>query len=127
MKSLGFYANQQHVKNVEVVVQCEECEMWRLLYCRHKLSIQDRTTLRSILDETSYTCGASLDDLDLPDRLAGVCVQDHCCYDIVEKLYYSCGYEPICIYCSSENVQDTEDVYPQCQDCEKPNISRQKK
>ena len=32
-KSIGFYASQQHVKNVDMVIQCEECEMWRLLYC----------------------------------------------------------------------------------------------
>ena len=107
MKSIGFYASQQHVKNVDMVIQCE---MWRLLYCRHKLTVQERATFQSILDDTAYTCGATLDDLDLPDRLAGVCVKDHSCYDMVERLYYR-GYEPICIYCSSKDIEDST-VFP---------------
>ena len=112
-KSIGFYASQ-HVKNVDMVIQCEECEMWHLLYCRHKLTLQERATFQSILDDTAYTCGATLEDLDLPDRLAGVTVKDHSCYDMVEKLYYSCGYEPICIYCSSEDVEDSTEFFPLC-------------
>ena len=123
-KSIGFYASQQHVKNVDMVIQCEECEMWRLLYCQHKLTIQERAAFQNILDNISYTCGATLDDLDLPDRLAGICVNDHC-YDImVEKLYYSCGYEPICIYCSSEDVEDNTEFFPQCRECEQPKIKK---
>ena len=89
--------------------------MWRLLYCQHKLTIQECATFQSILDDTSYTCGATLEDLHLPNRLAGVCVKDHSCYGMVEKLYYSCGYKPICIYCSSENVEESTEFFPQCQ------------
>ena len=35
--------------------------------------------LQSILDDVSYTCGASLEDLDLPESLQGVVIRDHCC------------------------------------------------
>ena len=37
--TIGFYASQQHVKNVNIVIQCEECDLWRLLFCRHKLTV----------------------------------------------------------------------------------------
>ena len=29
---------------------------------------------------------------------------EHNCYEPVEKLYYSADLEPICIYCSSEDI-----------------------
>ena len=37
-----------------------------------------------------------------------------------EKLYYSCGYELICVHCASEEVTDSvdSDFLPQCQECE---------
>ena len=28
----------QHVKNIGVMLQCEECDLWRLLYSKRKLS-----------------------------------------------------------------------------------------
>jgi len=31
-QSLSFSPSQQHVKNVGLLVQCEECEKWRLLF-----------------------------------------------------------------------------------------------
>ena len=32
-------------------------------------------------------------------------VRVHNCYDPVENLYYSTDLEPICIYCSSEDIE----------------------
>ena len=93
------------------------------VFCTAGISLP-RTTFQSILDDISYTCGATLDELELPDRLAGICVKDHCCYDMVEKLYYSCGYDPICIYCSSEDVEDSPEFFPQCQECKQPKIKK---
>ena len=40
----------------------------------------------------SYTCGASLNELD-PDRLSTVVIRNHQCGDAIERLYYSVGYE----------------------------------
>ena len=31
-KTLPFTASVQHVRNVNVMIQCEECEMWQLVY-----------------------------------------------------------------------------------------------
>ena len=36
-KTLPFSASVQHVKNVNIMVQCAECLMWHLLYSNHKL------------------------------------------------------------------------------------------
>ncbi len=65
-KSLPFTAGIQHVKNV---IQCEECEMWRLVYSKFKLTPGERKSLQKALDEFTYTCGAQLEDLNLNGRL----------------------------------------------------------
>ena len=60
-----------------------------------------------------------VDDVDLPDGIS-VFVRDHDCADLVEKLYYSCNYELICLYCGFyfENADEDTDTYPQCVDCD---------
>ena len=63
-----------------------------------KLSAAAHNKLQSILDYVSYTCRASLEDLDLPESLQGVVFHDHFCEDTIERLYYSAGYEDICIF-----------------------------
>ena len=100
-KKLPFNVTQQHVKNVSILIQCKECEMWRLLFSKSKLSSQCKVKLNSILEDVSYTCGATFEDIELPEELNSVCVRIHKCFDPIEKLYYSCGFpEVICIYCS---------------------------
>ncbi len=53
-KTLPFVARVQHVRNVSLMVQCEECEMWRLLYSPRKLSSLARQELSTILDDFTY-------------------------------------------------------------------------
>ena len=72
--------SQQHVRNVGLLVQCEECDMWRLLFCRFKLNYQETSELSRCLDDISYSCGVSFSELELPGRLKDVCVRDHKCY-----------------------------------------------
>ena len=60
--TLPFVASIQHVKNVNVMVQCEECGMWRIVYSKKKLSVQARKELERKLD---FSCGASTSDLAL--------------------------------------------------------------
>ena len=71
-KRLPFVASVQHAKNTNLILQCEECEMWRHVYSRFKFSNEDRTTLDRILEDCTFTCGASLSDLELPDPLNSV-------------------------------------------------------
>ena len=43
-----------------------------------------------------------LSDLGLPGQLKDVAIRLLCCYDQLEKLYYSLHKEPICINCCIE-------------------------
>lgn len=100
-KVLPFIPTDRHVQNVSVMVQCEECNLWRLLYSKRKLTLPEKP--RCLVFMWSYT----FHELDLPDRLRRVHVLQHNCYDPVEPLYYAAGFDPICVYCASE-VQDFE-------------------
>ena len=53
-KKLPFSASFQHVRNVDLMVQCEECEMWRLLYSPRKLSPGLRKQLSTLLEDYTY-------------------------------------------------------------------------
>ena len=51
------------------------------------------------------------------------------CYEPLEKLYYSVGsYEHICIYCcSSDNISQKQDCYPQCAACGNREVIKRRK
>ena len=57
-KSLPFYASVQHVKNIQMMVQCDLCGMWRLLLSKYKVKMADREYLQRLLDNQSYSCGS---------------------------------------------------------------------
>ena len=67
------------------MLQGEECDLWRLLYSKRKLSAQDKTEIQSVIDNISYTCGATLQELDLPDKFSCIHVRQHNCFDPIEK------------------------------------------
>ena len=102
-KTLPFVASVQHVRSVSLMIQCEECGMWRLLYSPRKLSSIARQELVTILDDYTFTCGATLSDLELSSSLSEVCIRDSQCYDPLEKQYYSMKYNPTCVHCCSED------------------------
>ena len=52
------------------MVQCEECDLWRLLYSKRKLSAWEKTQLQSFIDNIAYLCGVTMHDLDLPDKFS---------------------------------------------------------
>jgi hypothetical protein len=91
-KMLSFSFNLRHVQNVNMMLQCDECNMWRLLYYQVKLNSSEKAKLSSILDDFTFTCGASLQDLEMEGRLADMCTRDLSCNDVVEKLYYTAKY-----------------------------------
>ena len=124
-RKLPYYASIQHVKNSQLMLQCSECQMWRLIFSKYKLSKEHRNSLRLLLDKFDYSCGASLKDLDLPSEYADVDVRDHDCNDIIEKLYYSASLTPICVYCGKEEPYTDDKKYPQCSLCkEKPPVTK---
>ena len=52
-------------------------------------------------------------------------IREHNCFDPVEKLYYSAGFEPICIYCAAEGVEERDGFYPKCSACsDKPLVKK---
>ena len=87
-------------------------------FSKKKLSPQSITLLQKIIADISYTCGATFDDI-MPDELCSVCIRVHKCFDPVERLYYSCFCESICINCCTEVLTDNnqENYYPQCSEC----------
>jgi hypothetical protein len=107
-----------------MMIQCEECEMWRLVYSKCKLTAVERLQLDNAHSDYTYTCGATLSDLDI--SLADVCIRDIQCYDPLEKLYFSMNKDPICIYCcGSANLATKEGCYPQCNNCDsKPSVQK---
>lgn len=51
----------QHFKNTGgLMVQCEECDMWRLVFSKLKLKKTQRDQLSNVLDNIAYTCGVML-------------------------------------------------------------------
>ena len=72
------------------------------------------TTLETTLADVTYSCGALLDELNLPPGLESVCIRDHQCGDTTEKLYYFAWFDPVCYYCGSEEVDTSipENIYP---------------
>ena len=110
-----FIPSVQHAKNTNVMVQCEECLKWRLVYSRYKLKPAEKAELEAKFEDFSFSCGCDLYDIGIDD----VFVRDLTCSDHMEKLYYSLGHEIICVYCSEE-VEDTNQdgsIYPQCTGC----------
>jgi len=119
-KSLPFRASVQHVKNTEMMLQCDECSMWRIIYSKKKLTSQEKVQLERSLDNMSFSCGANLQDADIPPQIKEhVCVRNLSCGEPIEKLYYAAKFTDICIYCGSLVCpwNDTEQFYPQCESC----------
>ena len=102
----------QHAKNANILLQCDECEKWRLVYSLKKLTIVQRNQLMVALDGMSFSCGAPVETLDLPDGLPVVFVRGLSCSDPTEKLYYSVGHEAICYYCGAEQIiEEVSDIH----------------
>ena len=107
------------MKNANMMLQCEECQMWRIVYSKYKLPAAERVAFQEAMDNFTYTCGAELKDLGGKFEDETICMRNIRCFDPVEKLYYSVGTnELICIHCcSSENLNNKDGFYPQCRDC----------
>lgn len=97
-KSLLFSASIQHVKNIDMMLMCDECGMWHLLYAKWKLKRLERLEVERGLNGLSFSCGAQLQDSNSPDHLKKIVLtRKLACEDPVEKLYYSAKYEDMCI------------------------------
>ena len=124
--TLPFHGKLQHVKNAHMMIECEECGLWRLVYALQKLNQSQRISLEKSLSGMSFSCGAPLQELDLAPELRDIVfVRSLQCGDPIERLYYTAKYEPICIYCAEPVANSDTGNYPQCDQCmEKPCISK---
>ncbi|XP_064639098.1 uncharacterized protein LOC135494758 [Lineus longissimus] len=123
---MPFDPKKQTALNVGLLIMCEECDKWRLLHKKKdRLRQNDRIKLEQCLETISYTCGSKLtevirdDDDDTASPLDDIYVRENLtCNSNVELPYYSAGYDPICIYCASEDeLLILSGMYPYCQNC----------
>ena len=98
--------------------------IWRLLYSQYKLKRAQHLQLERALQDYTFTCGAPLKDLELPEGL-NISARDIACGEPIEK-YYAAKYPPICVYCAKDvEWREKELYYPWCTDCKsKPKIEK---
>ncbi len=86
----------------------------------HELEMNQSPGRNLVLDGFYFTCGSSLQDLDLTSPLNEVYIRSVKCFEPVEKLYYLAGYDSTCIYCEGnvELCNDSTSV------CSKPKITK---
>ena len=89
-------------QNVKVVVQCCECEKWRLIYSRYALTTSERSELHQILETIQYSCGSNFVDIECAET--SVLQKVFCRLNLtssspIEIPYYSTRHEPLCFYC----------------------------
>ena len=80
-KIYGTKTSEQHARNVGVVIQCNEYDKWCLLFSKRKLSVIQRKKIEELIVDISYSCGATTDDLVLPETWACVAIRTHDCGD----------------------------------------------
>ena len=133
---MPFTPTAQTANNVKVVVQCCECEKWRLIYSRYALTTSERSELQQILEIVQYSCGSNFVDIECAETsvLQKVfCRLNLTCSSPIEIPYYSTRHEPLCFYCGSEKDLAESEVgkHPICNLClsenKKPTASRKRK
>ena len=82
---LTFSQTEVHARSVGPVIQCDKFDKWRLMFSERKLSQRQRKQIEDIINDISYSCGTTTEDLVLPDELSSVCVRKHDCSDHIEK------------------------------------------
>ena len=100
-----------------MMLQCEECGQWRLIYAKKKLTCTQKQQLERVLNHVSFSCGTQLQDYSdlLQDMMDMVFARKLNCNEPIERLFYSAKFADICVHCSSESVSpwnDTEEFYP---------------
>src|SRR5438045_7228635 len=139
---MGFRPSAQNCKNVGTLIQCGECDKWRVIYSKSKLSSQENDELTRFLDEIQYTCVDTFYDLassilnsngtnDSMKKLLSIVKVNNtlACSSPMEIPYYSSGLfnkEVLCFNCGieCEEQHNYDGYFPYCEDC---NISVENK
>ncbi|VDI43104.1 Hypothetical predicted protein [Mytilus galloprovincialis] len=126
---LPFSPSSQYAKNVEMVVLCSDCDKPRVLYSKKVVRGVRRTQLSNCLTDIQYTCGFSFDELDLEEEthvLKTVFLRKNItCNCTIELTYYSAGFEDVCFFCGTDELEPAEagdedeakKYYPLCTGC----------
>ena len=126
---LPFSPSSQYAKNVEMVVLCSDCDKPRVLYSKKVVRGVRRTQLSNCLTDIQYTCGFSFDKLDLEEEthvLKTVFLRKNItCNCTIELTYYSAGFEDVCFFCGTDELEPAEagdedeakKYYPLCTGC----------
>ena len=59
-----------------MMLVCGQCGMWRLVYAKRKLKTQECNRLQRALDDMSFSCGAALQDVEIPTEVADIVCQE---------------------------------------------------
>lgn len=123
--SMGFSPSSQFAKNVGIVIECCECNKWRVLYSKTKLNAIEVSTLKRYFDTIQYACGDTFenaenessdsehDDSDnIGDLFKKVKINDSLTCNLpMEVPYYSSGlFENICFQCGNIPEENDESI-----------------
>jgi len=72
------------------------------VYAKRKLKTQERNRFQRALDDMSFSCGAALQDAEIPTEVADVVyVKKMHCHKPIERLYYAADFNDICVHCGA--------------------------
>ncbi|CAB4484550.1 unnamed protein product [Rhizophagus irregularis] len=128
---MGFKPSAQCCKNVGTLIQCGECDKWRVIYSKSKLALQESEELARFLDEIQYTDGDSFYDIasndtnDSMKKLFSIVKVNNTltCNSPIEIPYYSSRLfkEVLCFNCGvecEEHNTNHGEYFPYCEDCD---------
>ena len=61
---MPFSPTTQTAKNAGIVLQCEECLKWRVVYSKRKLNPATRVKVMREVERLLYTCGSVFQEID---------------------------------------------------------------
>lgn len=118
---MPFSPSAQYAKNVGVVLQCDECLKWRVIYSKTVLSAEQKDELELVIESLSYTCGSRMQEIEgsvtgLTDKV--YVKANLTCLSPIEIPYYSAKYEDICYHCgTTDELVVSGNNYLICSSC----------
>ena len=88
-RGLPFSSSVQHIRNIDMMLQCEECGQRRLIYAKKKLTRIQKQQLERVLEYVSCSYGTQLQDYsNLPqDMMDMVFARNLNCNEPIERLH----------------------------------------
>ena len=106
-----------------MVLQCELCLKWQVIYSKTVISFSERNELEKLIENLTYSCGSVFQNIEQVSSsllLTKVYVKGNLiCNTPVEIPYYSAKNADICYHCGGEtDLIVKEGFYPTCQLCQ---------